>query len=88
MLLVPETSVSCLNIPLVCTCICHAHFWMQIPSSLQNIYKEIHQDLGCSIPPHGHLDAWVRQGVLLLNTALTVEVRIHAQSLQVSIKCR
>lgn len=47
---------------------------MQIPSSLQNIYKEIHSDVGCSIPQHGHLEAWVKQGVLLLNTSLTVEV--------------
>lgn len=51
---------------------------MQIPSSLQNIYKEIHQDLGCSIPNHGHLEAWVDQGVLLLNTSLTVEVSIRS----------
>eukprot|EP00892_Ulva_mutabilis_P011716 jgi/Ulvmu1/8917/UM005_0008.1 len=45
----------------------------KIPSSLQNIYKELHQDLGCTIPRHGHLEAWVKQGVLLLNTSLTVE---------------
>ena len=46
-----------------------------VPSSLRNIYKELHSDCGCSIPRHGHLEHWVDQGVLLLNTALTVQVR-------------
>ncbi len=43
-----------------------------VPRSLGNIYTELHSDLG--IPParHGHLAAWAQQGVLLLNTALTV----------------
>ncbi|MCF7906120.1 uracil-DNA glycosylase [Candidatus Gracilibacteria bacterium] len=43
-----------------------------IPPSLQNIYKEIHDDLGLPIPSHGNLEHWARQGVLLLNTTLTV----------------
>lgn len=43
-----------------------------IPPSLQNIYKELHDDLGCKIPNHGFLKKWADQGVLLLNTVLTV----------------
>lgn len=42
------------------------------PPSLQNIFKELHADLGCSIPNHGYLVSWAKQGVLLLNTVLTV----------------
>lgn len=42
------------------------------PPSLQNIFKELHSDLGCPIPNHGCLEHWARQGVLLLNTVLTV----------------
>ncbi len=45
---------------------------VKIPPSLQNIYKELHDDLGCSIPNHGHLVEWTKQGVLLLNAVLTV----------------
>lgn len=45
---------------------------VEAPPSLQNIYKELHTDLGCSIPNTGCLLPWARQGVLLLNTALTV----------------
>jgi len=44
-----------------------------IPPSLQNIYKEIHRDLGTPIPPSGNLSRWAEQGVLLLNAILTVE---------------
>lgn len=44
----------------------------EIPPSLQNIYKELQDDLGCSIPSHGYLKKWADQGVLLLNTVLTV----------------
>lgn len=43
-----------------------------LPPSLQNIYKEIHADLGLPIARSGCLDAWARQGVLLLNSVLTV----------------
>ena len=46
---------------------------VEIPPSLQNIYKELHDDLGCSIPNHGNLEPWANQGVLLLNVVLTVE---------------
>lgn len=45
---------------------------VQIPPSLVNIYRELHDDLGCPVPGHGNLEAWARQGVLLLNTLLTV----------------
>ncbi|KAH9614199.1 hypothetical protein KSS87_020568 [Heliosperma pusillum] len=45
---------------------------IKIPSSLGNIFKELKQDLGCSIPSHGNLERWAVQGVLLLNTVLTV----------------
>ncbi len=43
-----------------------------IPPSLQNIYKELQTDLGCDIPNNGYLKKWADQGVLLLNTVLTV----------------
>lgn len=43
-----------------------------IPPSLQNIYKELRDDLGCNIPKHGYLVSWAKQGVLLLNAVLTV----------------
>lgn len=46
---------------------------VRIPPSLANIYKEIQSDLGFSPPPHGFLEHWARQGVLLLNNSLTVE---------------
>ena len=46
---------------------------VDIPPSLQNIYKELHDDLGYKIPEHGFLLDWAKQGVLLLNTVLTVE---------------
>ncbi len=42
------------------------------PPSLMNIYKELHSDLGCYIPNNGYLKKWADQGVLLLNTVLTV----------------
>lgn len=44
-----------------------------IPPSLQNIYKEMHDDLGIAIPKHGDLTHWAKQGVLLLNAVLTVQ---------------
>lgn len=43
------------------------------PPSLQNIYKELAGDLGIAHPGHGNLESWARQGVLLLNSCLTVE---------------
>lgn len=43
-----------------------------IPPSLKNMYKELQDDLGCTIPNHGYLKSWADQGVLLLNTSLTV----------------
>ncbi|GAU46432.1 hypothetical protein TSUD_91490 [Trifolium subterraneum] len=45
---------------------------VKVPSSLVNIFKELKQDLGCSIPSHGNLEKWAVQGVLLLNAVLTV----------------
>ena len=44
----------------------------EIPPSLVNIYKELHDDLGCFIPDNGYLKKWADEGVLLLNTVLTV----------------
>lgn len=49
---------------------------VEIPPSLQNIYKELHDDIGFQIPDHGCLTPWAEQGVLLLNAVLTV--RAHA----------
>jgi len=46
-----------------------------LPPSLQNIFLELQSDLGIEPPGHGCLDAWARQGVLLLNTTLTVRAR-------------
>lgn len=43
-----------------------------VPPSLRNILKELHDDIGGDIPMHGNLSSWARQGVLLLNTTLTV----------------
>lgn len=49
---------------------------VQIPPSLVNIYRELHEDCGCYIPNNGYLKKWADQGVMLLNTVLTV--RAHA----------
>lgn len=49
---------------------------VKAPPSLENIYKELHDDLGCYIPNNGYLIKWAKQGVLLLNTVMTV--RAHA----------
>lgn len=46
---------------------------VRIPPSLQNIYREIHDELGLPVPEHGHLTHWADQGVLLLNSVLSVE---------------
>ena len=45
---------------------------LKIPPSLLNIYKELQSDLGCYIPNNGYLKKWADQGILLLNTVLTV----------------
>ncbi len=45
---------------------------VEIPPSLVNIYKELSTDVGCKIPNNGYLVKWAKQGVLLLNTVLTV----------------
>ena len=52
---------------------------VEIPPSLKNIYKELHDDLGCYIPDNGCLEKWAHEGVLLLNTVLTVQAH-HANS--------
>jgi uracil-DNA glycosylase len=44
----------------------------KIPPSLQNIYKELQDEMGCYIPNNGYLEKWARQGVMMLNTVLTV----------------
>lgn len=49
---------------------------IEIPPSLVNIYKELHDDLGCYIPNNGYLVKWARQGVLLLNNVLTVRAHL------------
>ncbi|UVI32233.1 uracil-DNA glycosylase [Paenibacillus spongiae] len=48
------------------------------PPSLQNIFKELKEDLGCPVPDHGYLLPWAKQGVLLLNNVLTVEAGLAA----------
>ena len=45
---------------------------VEIPPSLENIYKELQDDMGCYIPNNGYLVKWAEQGVLMLNTVLTV----------------
>jgi len=53
----------------------------RIPPSLRNIYAELHTDLDVPLPTNGNLEAWTKQGVLLLNTSLTVregEASSHA----------
>ncbi len=45
---------------------------VKTPPSLVNIYKELQSDLGCYIPNNGYLEKWAKQGILLLNTVLTV----------------
>ena len=48
------------------------------PPSLQNIFTELRDDVGIEPPPHGNLESWARQGVLLLNAFLTVRARSAA----------
>jgi uracil-DNA glycosylase len=51
----------------------------KIPPSLRNIYKELHDDIGCEIPDHGNLEKWAGEGVLLINSVLTViESQAHS----------
>ena len=45
---------------------------VSVPPSLVNIYKELHDDLGCYVPNNGYLVKWAQQGILMLNTVLTV----------------
>lgn len=45
---------------------------VQFPPSLQNIFKELKADIGCDIPKSGNLTKWAKEGVLLLNTSLSV----------------
>ncbi|WP_071026214.1 uracil-DNA glycosylase [Peptoniphilus raoultii] len=45
---------------------------VKIPPSLENIYKELHDDLGCLVPKTGYLKSWTDDGIMLLNTTLTV----------------
>ena len=49
---------------------------VELPPSLKNIFSELHADLGLPIPEHGELTRWARQGVLLLNTVLTVRAHM------------
>ena len=46
------------------------------PPSLQNIFQELKNDVGCNIPSHGELTKWAKQGVLMLNTVLTVRAHM------------
>lgn len=47
-----------------------------VPPSLVNIYSELHDDIGCYIPNNGYLAKWADQGVMLLNTVLTVRAHV------------
>ena len=49
---------------------------VEIPPSLVNIYQELHEDLGCRIPNNGYLVKWAKQGILMLNTVLTVRAHM------------
>jgi len=51
---------------------------VRVPPSLQNIFREIHDEFGYPIPDHGNLTAWADQGVLLLNSVLSVECGLAA----------
>ncbi len=52
--------------------LCFSVKGVETPPSLVNIYKELEDDMGCYIPNNGNLEKWAKQGVLLLNTVLTV----------------
>ncbi|MBE5735083.1 MAG: uracil-DNA glycosylase, partial [Clostridiales bacterium] len=49
---------------------------INLPPSLINIYKELQSDMGCYIPNNGNLTKWAKQGVLLLNSVLTVQANM------------
>jgi len=51
---------------------------VKVPPSLKNIYKELETDVGFEIPEHGNLEAWAQQGVLLLNSTLSVRAKSPA----------
>jgi uracil-DNA glycosylase len=51
---------------------------VSLPPSLLNIYKELRSDLNISLPPHGNLQHWAKQGILLLNSVLTVQAGLAA----------
>lgn len=51
---------------------------VDVPPSLENIYKELYSDLGFYSPKHGCLESWAKQGVLMLNTVLTVRAGLAA----------
>ena len=54
---------------------------IEIPPSLENIYQELHEELGCYIPDNGYLVKWAEQGVLMLNAVLTVRAhRAHSHA--------
>lgn len=47
-----------------------------LPGSLKNVFKELHDDLGFTMPNNGNLESWARQGMLMLNTVLTVQAHV------------
>jgi len=53
------------------------------PPSLVNIFKELHEDLGIETPSHGNLENWAKQGILLLNSSLTVRANMAASHSQI-----
>ena len=64
---------------------------VDIPPSLENIYKELQEDLGCYIPDNGYLVKWAEQGVLMLNTVLTVrahQANSHREEAGSSLRMR
>ncbi len=60
---------------------------IDIPRSLKNIFKELKNDLGCEIPNHGYLVKWAKEGVLLLNTVLTVRHKLRNSHKGIGWEC-